>query len=56
VAGAGRSESRPTEAHSIRPRDGFETAITVRTTEPFIGVVAKDRSGRAVGTAKAVEP
>jgi hypothetical protein len=53
LAGPSRGQLRPIVS---APRDGFETAIAVRTTEPFIGVVAKDRSGRAVGTAKAVEP
>ena len=53
LAGPSRGQLRPIVS---APRDGFETAITVRTTEPFISVVAKDRSGRAVGTAKAVEP
>ena len=40
---------------SSAPRSGFETAIAVRTSEPYIGVRAKDRSGRVLGTAKAVE-
>ena len=34
--------------------DGFETAIAVRTTEPYVGVQAKDRSGRVLGTSEAV--
>jgi hypothetical protein len=34
--------------------DGFETAIAVRTAEPYIGVQAKDRSDRVIGTSKAV--
>ncbi len=33
------------------PRKGFETAITVRSGEPHVGVRAKDRSGRALGSA-----
>jgi hypothetical protein len=53
LAGPNRGQLRPIGS---APWDGFETAITVRTTERFIGVVAKDRSGRVVGTAKAVEP
>jgi Arylsulfotransferase (ASST) len=35
-------------------RDGFETAIAVRTAEPYLAVQAKDRSGRVLGTSKAV--
>jgi hypothetical protein len=38
------------------PREGFETAITVNTAEPFVSACAKDRSGRVLGIAKAVEP
>jgi outer membrane protein assembly factor BamB len=37
------------------PWEGFETAIPVRTTEPLVGVWAKDRSGRVLGIAKVVE-
>jgi Arylsulfotransferase (ASST) len=37
-------------------KDGFETAIAVRTAEPYVGVQAKDRSGRLLGTSKAVKP
>ena len=37
------------------PREGFETAITVHTTEPYVGVQARDNSGRALGTIKAVK-
>ena len=31
------------------PREGFETAMVVRTSEPYVGVRAKDRSGRVLG-------
>ena len=37
-------------------RDGFETAIAVQTTEPYVSVRARDGSGRVLGTARAVEP
>ncbi len=37
-------------------RDGFETAITVDTAERYVGVHAKDSSGRVIGTSKAAEP
>jgi outer membrane protein assembly factor BamB len=38
------------------PRDGFETAMSVRTSDPYVAVRAKDRSGRVLGTTKPVEP
>ncbi len=38
------------------PWDGFETTIAVRTTEPYVAVKAKDRSGQALGASKAVKP
>jgi hypothetical protein len=38
------------------PRDGFETSMTVRTSDPYLAVHAKDRWGRVLGTSKAVEP
>jgi outer membrane protein assembly factor BamB len=38
------------------PRDGFETAMVVRTSDPYVAARAKDRSGRVLGTSKAVEP
>ena len=36
-------------------RDGFETTITVHTTEPHVAVRAKNRSGQVLGTSKAVK-
>ncbi len=38
------------------PRDGFESTITVVTAERYVGVHAKDSSGRVIGTSKAAEP
>jgi Arylsulfotransferase (ASST) len=32
------------------PRNGFETALSVRTPHPYVAVQAKDRSGRVLGT------
>ena|SRR5829696_2505380 len=37
-------------------RRGFETAIAVRTGEPYVAVQAKDASGRVLGTTEAVKP
>jgi hypothetical protein len=39
----------------VTPRDGFETAITVHTAEPYVSVQAIDRSGRVFGTSKALK-
>ena len=36
------------------PREGFETAIALRTKEAHVAVRAKDRSGRALGTSRAL--
>ena len=38
------------------PRDGFETAIAVRTAEPYLGVRAQDDRGRSLGVSGAVRP
>jgi hypothetical protein len=53
LAGPSPDRLRPVAS---APRDGFETAITVHTTEPYVGVQAKDRSGRVFGVSKAVKP
>jgi hypothetical protein len=37
------------------PRDGFETAVVVRTLDPYVAVRAIHRSGRVLGTSKPVE-
>ncbi|MDQ3864757.1 MAG: arylsulfotransferase family protein [Actinomycetota bacterium] len=37
------------------PRNGFETAMSVRTAEPYLVVRAKDGSGRVLGTAGPVK-
>jgi hypothetical protein len=44
------------EAVASAPRKGFETAITVVTSEAYVGVRAKNGSGRVLGTAEAVKP
>jgi hypothetical protein len=40
------------ESLGVVPRNGFETAMVVRTSDPYVAVRAKDRSGRALGTSK----
>jgi hypothetical protein len=44
------------EAVASAPRMGFETAITVETTEAHVGVRAKNGSGRVLGTSTTVRP
>jgi Arylsulfotransferase (ASST) len=51
---AGPGPDRLEAAGSV-PRKGFETAIKVNTTEPYVGVRAKGTSGKVLGTAKAVK-
>jgi hypothetical protein len=50
LAGPGPERLRPIAS---APRTGFETAIAVRTTEPYVGVRARDRAGRILGTSAA---
>lgn len=52
LAGPGPDQLKP--VGSV-PRDGFETAISVNTSEPYVAVRAKDRSGRVLGASKVVE-
>jgi hypothetical protein len=52
LAGPGPDRLKP--LGSTVARDGFETTITLRTTEPYVGVQAKNRSGRVLGASKAV--
>jgi hypothetical protein len=51
---AGRQPAKLEALGSI-PRDGFETAMVVRSSEPYVAVRAKDRSGRVLGTSEPVE-
>jgi hypothetical protein len=37
------------------PREGFETAMVVQTSEPYVAVQAKHRSGRVLGASTPVE-
>jgi hypothetical protein len=52
LTGPGPDRLKP--AGSV-PRDGFETAISVQTAEPYVGVQARDRSGRVLGASRAVK-
>ena len=53
LAGPGRDGLEPVASV---PRKGFETEITVESTEAYIGVRAKDASSKVLGTSKAVKP
>ena len=52
LAGPGPDRLKP--VGPAADRDGFETAITVRTTERYVGVQARDGSGRVLGASEAV--
>jgi hypothetical protein len=53
LAGPGPDRMRPVGESA--PREGFETAITVGTSEPYVGVQARDDSGRTLGASKAIK-
>ena len=38
------------------PREGFETVITVKTTEPYVSVRAIDASGKELASSRAIRP
>jgi hypothetical protein len=52
LAGDDPDRLQPVE---VVKRDGFETAIPVRTPKPYVGVRALDASGRTMGTSKGIE-
>jgi hypothetical protein len=43
------------EPLALAPRQGFETVITVRTTESYVGLEAVNGSGRVLGTTSAIK-
>jgi Arylsulfotransferase (ASST) len=53
LAGRGPEELEPIGS---APRKGFETVITANTTEPYVGLQAKDASDKVLGTTRAIEP
>jgi len=53
LAGPGPERLKP--VGSV-PRHGFETTITVSSAERYVGVQAKDSSGRVLGTSRATKP
>ena len=52
LTGPAPDELKPVGA---APRKGFETAIIVTTTEPYVGVRAVDGSGRLLGAARPIK-
>jgi hypothetical protein len=52
LAGASPDELEPLGSG---PWKGFETALAVRTDEPYVAVRAEDGSGRVLGTSKAIK-
>ncbi len=54
LAGPSPDKLRPVGTRALR--EGFETAITVRTAEPYVGVEVRDRSDQVLGTSKEVMP
>jgi hypothetical protein len=52
LAGGGPGELEPVGS---APRKGFETAITLRTDEPYVAVRAKHGSGRVLGASEALK-
>jgi hypothetical protein len=54
LAGPSPDRLKPVEGANLR--EGFETAITVHTAEPYVAAQAKDSSGRVLGTSKALKP
>ncbi len=52
LAGAGPDSLEPLAS---APRKGFETVITLRTTEPYIGLKATNGSDRVLGTTRTIK-
>jgi hypothetical protein len=52
---AGSKPGRLKPVGSAVKRDGFETTIEVRTSEPYVGVRAEDGSGKVLGASKPVK-
>jgi hypothetical protein len=52
----GTEPSRMAQVGEWVEKDGFETAIEVRGDHPWVGVRARDASGRVLGTSRAIKP
>jgi hypothetical protein len=55
LASVGRERSRQTGALRVSPRLGFETVITLHTTEPYVGLKAMNDSGKALGITSTIK-
>jgi hypothetical protein len=53
LAGPNPGELRPVGSVQWQ---GFETAVAIRTAEPYVAVRAEDGSGRVLGSSKAIKP
>ena len=53
LAGSG---PRKLKGLTSAPREGFETVITAKTNEPYVGVKAADASGKVLGSSRAIKP
>jgi Arylsulfotransferase (ASST)/TAT (twin-arginine translocation) pathway signal sequence len=53
---AGPNPDRLEAVGPLVPKEGFETAIRVRSGQAYVGVEARDGSGRVLGTSRAVRP
>ena len=53
LAGAG---PRKLKELASAPKEGFETVITVKTNEPYVGVKAMNASGKEIGSSRAIRP
>jgi hypothetical protein len=52
LAGPGLDRLQPV---GTAPRKGFETAITVNTSEPYVGIRAKNDAGKVLSAIRAIE-
>jgi hypothetical protein len=52
LAGSGPDEL---ELLASAPHKGFETVITVHTTEPYVGLEAMNNSGKVLGTTRTIK-
>ncbi len=52
---AGSDPGRLKPVGGSAKRDGFETTISVNTSEPYVGVRAEDSSGKVLGSSKPVK-
>jgi hypothetical protein len=54
LAGSDPGRLKPVGGSAAK-RDGFETTISLKTSEPYVGVRAEDSSGKALGASKPIK-